>query len=349
MKQTLKSLLLCGAVAAAMLLASCGKGTQTPSLSHSNTVDSPQTQMPITDKPVDTTSPTEVSDVPEVTSSVSEDQPAEPIIYKSYFKSGEELRYDVKEVLVYDNYNANYTGTEGLLLSNAQINKLLDLLTAAELTEENKTFGEPTGGSRKVCKIVTENETYYISLNGFLSIWPVGEEPFTLKSRDKSQTYVVDSSLSDYIQNLYDMYCNLRSLDTDLPHYDRRLRYDVKEVLLYGQSWGLSYPDDAVRLSKAQINTLLDLLTAVELTEENKGGTENVGDVPIWCVIDTGDKKYYLDFNCDLLIIWASEEEAHTIAGRETREIYSFPDNPLFEYIAELYNEVKPDGVDPIL
>lgn len=138
----------------------------------------------------------------------------------------------------------------------------------------------------------------------------------------------------------------------DLPqNEEEELRYNVKEADLYGLYWYgnsiLSYPDKAVQLSNAQVNGLLDKLSALEFTEENEG--EGVlGGFPIICTIVTDDDKYCLSFNCGEITVWPSEEELFTLDGREHRKLYYFPDDPIFDYVENLNNDVKPEGVDPI-
>lgn len=134
------------------------------------------------------------------------------------------------------------------------------------------------------------------------------------------------------------------------PEPDEELRYDVKEVLLYRTSWHadgiLAYPDKAVQLSNAQINGLLDKLSALDFSEAN--GEPVLGGTPVVCTIVTDDEKYCLDFTSGIITIWQSEEELYTLEGRKHWRIYNFRDDPIFEYVRELHNAVKPDGIEPI-
>lgn len=353
-KATTTILIFLYLIANISLLISCGSKELSANPTSPNSIDSSKTQI---DMDNDVTSFTTTSgDNPDNTSTPEETNSYEPAIYKSHLGADEELRYNVKEVLVYDHYNSNFFGTEGLQLSSGQINKLLDLLTAAELTEENEGFGETTGGVRKVCKIVTEDEIYYISLNGCLCIWPTGEEPFTIAAGKKMKSYIVDSSLKDYIYNLYSTFCNLRcERNPNAPRYiepDDELRYNVKEVLFFCTYWYddrmSSYPDKAVSLPNAQINELLDGLSVLDFSKA-PDGSGVLGGIPIVCTIVTDDDRYSIDFNGHEITIWQSEEELFTLEGRKHWKVYSFNgDEPIFEYVKELYNSLRPEGVDPI-
>lgn len=138
-------------------------------------------------------------------------------------------------------------------------------------------------------------------------------------------------------------------VENTTPEPDEELRYDVKEVLLYGQSWGLSYPENAVNLSNAQINGLLDRLSTLEFPEEDDGnGYAVIGGSPVVCTIVTDDNRYCLDFNNNTITLWQTDDELFTIEGRKHWKIYSFSDDPIFDYVMELHNAVKPDGIEPI-
>lgn len=119
---------------------------------------------------------------------------------------------------------------------------------------------------------------------------------------------------------------------------DEELRYDVKEVLYFASSWNdvdpdLTYPNAAVSLSNAKINTLLDALSELEFSDDTLKGSHAIPTGPAYsCVIVTDDNRYHICIYCGSTI-GLFPDDSFTIESRENMVAYYFSDNPIYESI----------------
>lgn len=274
----------------------------------------------------------------------------------------EELRYNVTEVkLLCQNWThtfENLSFDKAVSLSNSQINTFLDKLLALEFVEEDTV--KPYDELCVKTMIVSGEDEYYVYFcRGRILLAPSADAGY-----DELKAYNFKGDpIFDYIYNLHNeikpagtnaIWRPDHNADTDSDEEqtpDEELRYNVKEVLFYSYFWEHTRPDitfqeDAVQLSNAQINGLLDKLSALDFSEAN--GEPVLGGTPVVCTIVTDDEKYCLDFNSGIITLWQSEEELYTLEGRKHWKIYNFSGDPIFDYVRELHNAVKPDGIEPI-
>lgn len=185
MNRILKSLLLCSITAAAILLASCGE-VKTPAPDTAPKFESSPAPIPepspapaFEPSPAPVPEPSAENDLPTVAVSAKGPAPAE------------KLRYDVKGVELSHTYllGSDSTTQVSIYLSNAEINELLDVLSALEFTDENKGT-DLTGGFVYRLVIGTDGEEYGITINyNTVTLWESVDVMQTLEGRKTMKTY----------------------------------------------------------------------------------------------------------------------------------------------------------------